>query len=465
VKNDLSRRSFVGVLSAGAAAHLGRGVQASAEVKRAPSVGEGGTPALLGGTPVRTEAFPSWPIIAENDKAAWREVLLSGRWNRGPAVARFEQTWAEQLGCPFAIATASGTAALFTCLNALGVGPGDEVIVPPYTFVATINVVLLQHALPIFVDTDRATCQIDADRIEGAVTSRTRCIIPVHLGGNPADLDKVLSVGRRHGIPVLEDACQAHFAEWRGKKVGTLGDLGCFSFQASKNLNSGEGGAIVSHNGELMAVCAGFHDAGRGYRLDESGRLTPDYGSGFSYALVGDNRRLTEFQATLLHEQLTRLEEQSRRRESNAAYLTSQLREIPGIHPAEMYEGATRNAYHLYMFRYDPAGFVGLPRSVFLRALRAEGVPCSAGYGPLNKEPFIGRALESRGFRSIYGDKAIAEWAERNQCPENDKLCQEACWFTQTMLLGSRSDMDDIAAAIRKIRKHGAGLRNAEAGV
>ncbi len=241
MKNDLSRRSFVGVLSAGAAAHLGRGVQASAEVKRAPSVGEGGTPALLGGTPVRTEAFPSWPIIAENDKAAWREVLLSGRWNRGPAVARFEQTWAEQLGCPFAIATASGTAALFTCLNALGVGPGDEVIVPPYTFVATINVVLLQHALPIFVDTDRATCQIDADRIEGAVTSRTRCIIPVHLGGNPADLDKVLSVGRRHGIPVLEDACQAHSRSGAGRRWEPWETSGVSAFKRRRTSIPGKG--------------------------------------------------------------------------------------------------------------------------------------------------------------------------------------------------------------------------------
>ncbi len=452
----LTRRHVLGLLSAAAAPSVRPAVPPVRPFT--PGAGEAGRPALLGGKPVRSQPFPAWPVVAQNDEQAWSNVLRSGRWNRGPAVRRFEEEWARRLGCPHVVAAASGTAALYTCLHALEVGPGDEVIIPPYTFVATLNVVLLRHALPVFVDTDRSTFQIDPDRIEAAVTDRTRCMIPVHLGGIPAEMDKILEVGRRRGIPVLEDACQAHLAEWRGRKVGTLGELGCFSFQASKNLNCGEGGAIASSREDLIALCASFHDAGRGYRVGQQG-LEVIEDAGFTYARVGDNRRLTEFQATLLVEQLSRLEEQCSRRESNAAYLTEQLQQIPGIHPAQMYAGATRNAYHLYMFRYDAQAFQDLPRDRFLAALEAEGIPCSGGYGPLNREPFIRQTLESRAFRRIYGEGAAAEWEARNLCPENDRLCREAVWFFQTMLLGPRSDMDYIAEAIRKIQRHAGELK------
>jgi dTDP-4-amino-4,6-dideoxygalactose transaminase len=153
------------------------------------------------------------------------------------------------------------------------------------------------------------------------------------------------------------------------------------------------------------------------------------------------------------------VEAQSRVREQNARYLTSLLQEIPGIAPARMYDGCTRNAYHLYMFRYDAAKFAGLPRARFLKALSAEGVPCSDGYRPLNKEPFLAKTLGSRGFRRIYGERELADYDSRNACPVNDRLCEEAVWFTQTMLLGSREDMDQIAEAVRKIQRHAASLR------
>jgi perosamine synthetase len=457
MSNDLSRRTLLGVLSLGATVSgLKGGTGLSTPTTGSMSVDK--KPALLGGDPVRTEPFPSWPVIERNDREAWQTVLEKGKWNRGPAVERFEKAWATRLESPYVVATASGTAALYTSLFALDVGPGDEVIIPPYTFVATLNVVLLHHALPIFVDTDRTTFQIDSDKIEKAITSRTRCIMPVHLGGNVANMDAILEVGRKHGIPVLEDACQSHLAEWRNKKVGTVGDLGCFSLQASKNLNSGEGGIICGKDGDVMARCAGFQDAGRGYTVSTDGEIVVDRNSEFGYATLGDNRRITEFQGALLLEQLTRLEEQAQRRENNAQYLTSQLKEIEGILPAQMYEGCTRNAYHLYMFRYSPQGFLGLSRSRFIKALRAEGIPCSAGYSTLNKEPFIERTLSSRGFSRIYGADEIAKWKNRNQCPENDKLCTEAVWFGQTQLLGPKSDMDQIAAAIRKVHHNAKAL-------
>src|SRR5579859_7535650 len=435
--NDLTRRKLLGAASTGL---LATRIARSAATDK---------PAILGGRPVRTAPFPSWPVIAENEERAWMKVLQSGRWGRGNGryAQKFEEIWSATLGAKHCLATANGTSALIAALNVLDAGPGDEVIVPVYTFVATVNSVLIQHALPVFVDTDPETFQIDARKLEAAITERTRCILPVHLGGSPADLDAILEIGRKHNIPVLEDACQAHLAEWRHRKVSTLGALGCFSFQASKNLNSGEGGAILTNDSDLYRVCQSFHNNGRG-----------DTGSGFGYVRNGANLRMTEFQAALLLEQLKRVEDQSHSREKNAAYLTKQLAEIPGIRPARMYDGATRNAYHLYMFRYDKTQFANLPRAQFLKALHAEGVPGSGGYTPLNKEPFLKHTFDSRAYRAIYPDKQLAAWTERNQCPANDKLCEEAVWFTQTMLLGPREDMDQIADAVRKIQRQAAAL-------
>jgi perosamine synthetase len=248
---------------------------------------------------------------------------------------------------------------------------------------------------------------------------------------------------------VIEDACQAHLAEWRGRKVGTYGRTGCFSFQASKNLNSGEGGAVLTDNEELVETCYRFHNNSRGRR---------NTGSDFSYRHTGANLRMTEFQAALLLAQMTRLEAQSRTRDENAAYLTKLFKQIPGITPARMYEGCTRNAYHLYMFRYDASRFAGLPRAAFLKALGAEGVPASSGYSPLNKEPFLETALSTPGMRKLYSKQQLDITLDRSRCPENDRLCSEAIWLTQTMLLGPRKDMDDVADAVRKVQAHAAQL-------
>ena len=441
----MKRRDFIrGSLIAGAVAAAPKRSRAAAE----------GKPALLGGEPLRKTPFPSWPVFDETEERSMAGVLRSGKWNRGSGhvVSRFEVEYAKLLGAKACLATANGTSALLTTLNALDIGPGDEVIVPPYTFVATINVVLARHAIPVFVDSDVETFQIDAHKIEAAITPRTALIMPVHLGGNVADLDTILEIAGKRGIPVVEDACQAHLAEWRGRKAGTFGKSGCFSFQASKNLNSGEGGAIVSDDSDFIERCYAFHNNSRG-------RSTAGYD--FSYRARGLNLRLTEFEGALLIAQMTRLEAQSRTRGQNAAYLTSLLREIPGIRPASMYPNCTRNAYHLYMFRYDPAKFSGLSRGKFMRAMDAEGVPVSGGYSPLNKEPFLKNTLTSKGYKRIYGEKELAGWTQRNHCPNNDRLCEEAVWLTQTMLLGPRSDMQDIASAIQKIQRSSADLAKA----
>jgi len=441
----VTRRTFMGAGALIGAAASSRPASPAplGPVIRAASTG---TPALLGGDPVRSAPFPDWPVIDEREDEALLEVLHGGEWYRGDGdvARRFEDAYAELTGAKYCIATANGTSALLTSLAALDVGPGDEVILPPFTFIATLNVVLLQYALPVFVDSDLATLMIDAGKVEAAVTDRTRAVVPVHLGGNACDMDTIMDVSRRRKVPVVEDACQAVLGEWRGRKLGTIGDTGCFSFQASKNLNSGEGGALLTSDRDLAARCYGFHDHSRARR---------DIGQA-SAALDGRaaNLRITEFQAGLLLAQMTRLEAQSRTREENARYLTAQLDEIPGIHPARMYEGCTRNGYHLYMLRYDPEPFAGLSRASFLKAMRAEGIPLGAGYAPLNTQPFVRATLETRAYRRVFPPEVLADWEERTRCPVNDRLCEEAAWLGQTTLLGPRSDMDDIASAMRKVQ-------------
>ena len=447
----VSRRTFVA--SAIGAAALGRIRPAAAQSKIAlpPPTARSGPalPAALGGNPIRRTPFPAWPVSDTREEDALVAALRRGRWNRADQVAAFESAYASLTGAKGCLATANGTSALITSLAALGIGPGDEVIVPPYTFIATINAVLLMHAMPIFVDTDIETFQIDARKIEAAITPRTRAIIPVHLGGSAADLDTILPIARGRDLPVVEDACQAHLAEWRGRKVGSYGIAGCFSFQASKNLNSGEGGAVITSDDALLETCYRFHNNSRG----RGGN-----GADFSYTRTGANLRLTEFQAALLLSQMTRLETQSKTREQNAAYLTRRLAEIPGITPARMYEGCTRNAWHLYMFRYDSSRFSGLSRAAFLKALAAEGIPASGGYSPLNTQPFLEETFATRGYQAIYPVEVLRGWRDRNQCPQNDRLCSEAIWLTQTMLLGPRRDMDDIVDAVLKVKTHAAQL-------
>ena len=445
--HQLTRRQFIRTTTAATGAGLAVGwpVRGAAGDAR---------PASLGGAPVRAGSFPGWPVFDQTEEKALVDTLHSGQWFRGSgqAVARFEDAYRKLTGTKHCLATSSGTSALTTALGALDLGPGDEVIIPPYTFVATYNVVVLNYALPIFVDTDRESFQIDANKIESAITKATRAIMPVHIGGSPADLDTILNVGRKHNLPVIEDACQAHLAEWRGRKLGTWGLAGCFSFQASKNLNSGEGGAVLTEDDAFGENCRYFHSQGRA----KSG------GSSAYSATRGSNLRLSEFQGNLLAAQMTRVLEQTNRRTANATYLTQLLNEIPGIKPAKLYEGTTRSAYHLYMFRFDPGHFSALERSRFLNALSQEGVPCSGGYGEMNKEAYVTGLAKNRHFLKIYGEQRMKQWLEQNQnCPQNEKLCREAVWFTQNMLLGPREDMEQIAEAIRKIQKHAGKLAKA----
>ncbi len=406
---------------------------------------EAGTLALLGGRPVRTKGFSRWPIWdRKHDEELVLSVLRSGVWSRNKVVAEFEKRYAQLLGAKRCIGTTNGTGALLTALHVLGVGIGDEVLVPPYTFVASIQVIFLVGALPIMVDPDPETFQINPEKIEEKTSDHTRAILPVHILGLPADMDRINAIAKKHDLLVVEDACQAWLAEWRHKKCGTLGDLGCFSFQNSKNFTCGEGGAIVGDDDKIMDRCKSYHDFGRGH-----GSVGQVEGTGFR--MLGNKCRMAEYQAAILLAQMERLEEQTQTRNENASYLTSKIKDIPGIIPHRLYDGVTRAAYHLYPFRYKKEYFNDVPRGKFIAALRAEGIPCSSGYNRVNKNAFFEAALRTKNFQKAYSAQRLNRCRELNHCPDGDRLCDEAVWLSQRLLLGPREDMDDIANAVVKI--------------
>ena len=427
-----NRREFIGgAASAGAAAGLFRPETAAA----APTA------------PAPEKAKVAWPVWDAAEETELLEVLNSGKWGRGRGGRRLEDleaALADRMKARYCLATSSGTTALMATMGALGIGPGDEVILPPYTFVATFNAITFGYALPIFADVDAETFQIAPAKITAAVTPETRAILPVHIGGSPADLDAINKVADARGIPVIEDACQALLAEIKGQPVGSIGLGGCLSFQASKNATAGEGGAILTNDEAFYNLCHNFHTPGGPKPGASPGR--------------GANFRMTEFQAGLLLAQLTRLEKQAKTRDANAARLTELLSQIPGIRPARLVPGCTRSGWHLYMFRYDSRQFAGLTRARFLQELSKAGVGASGGYTSLNTSAHVRALADNPRYKRVYGEAAMSRWLEANQCPVNDKLCQEAVWFTQTTLLGERANMDRIAQAIADIQKRAGDL-------
>jgi len=448
---NINRRKFLGVAAmAGIAPSVATGtVKNFSQI----SLSDNERPALLGGPRAFTGRFTSWPVYDSTEEQALIDVLRSSRWGRldGNVTAKFEEEYAKMMGAGHSLATTNGTNALYTMLGALGIGPGDEVIIPVYTFVATYNVVVLNYALPILVDTDIETFQIDTQKMEQAITRETKALMPVHMGGIPADIDKIMAIGQRHNIPVIEDACQAPGSEWRGKKVGNYGIGGAFSFQSSKNLNCAEGGAIITNNSDFHKACFSFH---------HQGQTDATAGFGTGEGTRGTNARMTEFQSNILLAQMTRFDQQSEIRNRNAIYLSKLLDEIPGIYPAKLYDGTTFTSYHLYMFRYDSSHFGGMSRSRFQQALRAEGVNSYVGYGHLNRDAYVTGLAKNRHYLKIYGERTMNEWIERNHCPQNDKLTSEqSLWLFQYMLLGTTRDMDQVAEAIRKIQRHSRELR------
>jgi perosamine synthetase len=445
----LTRRGFIRTTAAGSAAIGWLSSRVVPEIFATDSA----KPALLGGTPVHKNGWAGWPQWRETWEPEVLKVFRSGKWFRGSDshVEEFEKGYAQLLGAKRCLATASGTTALIVSLHTLDVDAGDEVIVSPYTFIASYNAILANTALPVFADTDPATLTIDPASIETRITERTRAIVPVHIFGMPCDMDPINETARKHRLAVCEDACQAWLAEYKGRHCGTLGDLGCFSFQESKHIPSGEGGAITGMSDELLDKCHSYHNCGRACGTNK----------GTDFFTRGNNYRMTQAQAVILTQQFDKLVNQTAIRRANADYLSGNIGQISGITPVRLPENS-RAVWHLYPFRYDATQFNGLPRDKFAKAMSAEGIPCGGIYHEQYLDGLLDEAIASRGFKRLWSTQRLKAYRDSfHELKGNKQVCETTVAMTQNLLLGERSDMDDILGSIRKIQIHSEALAKA----
>jgi dTDP-4-amino-4,6-dideoxygalactose transaminase len=396
--------------------------------------------AIYGGNKTVKRDF-AWPVFNESDVHTVTQVAMSGQWGNPDCrglVEKFEKEFAEYCGSKYAVSCVNGSVALRLALIASGVRPGDEVIVPPYTFIATASIVIEANCVPVFVDIEPDTYNLDPSKIEAAITQRTKAIIPVHFAGQSCNMEQIMDIARKHNLFIIEDAAHAHGGEYKGKKLGSIGHAGCFSFQSSKNLNAGEGGLVVTDDEKLFDMMNSLRNVGR----------VKD-GQWYEHHYAGCNYRITQFQAALLSTQLKRLEEQTRIRDENGKHLSHLLQDIDGITPLTRGHGETLHTYHLFIFRYDKTKFKGLSKKEFSEMLVAEGVPAFMGYPkPIYEQPMF----QEKQFMCY----AIPDYVDYSKvrCPVAERACyDEAIWILQHAMLGTKDDMELFAEAIRKIKR------------
>ncbi len=445
-----SRRKFIATSGSGALFTL-----AASGIPLSISSKVSGKLALLGGDPVRTAKFPPWPVWDQNDEEAILPVLRSGVWSRRNVVTEAEKRFAQLMGSKYCVLTTHGTTALVTAIRALGVEGGDEVITTPWSWISSMACIFLNNALPVFADIDPDTWMLDADQIESKINQNTKMILPVQITGGICHMDKVNAVAGKHGLKVVEDACEAHLAEWKGKKAGTLGDLGCFSLQNGKQLTCGEGGAIIGDDERTMDLCYAIHNVG-----SARGKFMPRDKGG--WPVLGNKARMAEYQASIVMTQMETVEQETRKRSENAGYLSSRISQIPGIKPRKDYPETNRTSYYYYGFRFNEKEF-GIPRDTFVKAIQAEGLPPSTNLGvtsyPLYQNGVVESVISSRTYQKLFSKQRLEEYRASLNLPKVTELCKETVGFHSNTFLGTRSDMDDIYNAILKVYENRAQLK------
>jgi dTDP-4-amino-4,6-dideoxygalactose transaminase len=395
--------------------------------------------AIRGGTPVRSTPFSAWPVWDDSERRQLAEVLESGNWGGFPFPntkgREFGARFAAAQGAKYGLAVSNGTVAIELALKAIGLQRGDEVIVPEYTWDSTAGAVLFAGGVPVFVDSDPDTYCLDPAQLGAALSTRTRAVLPVHLGMSMADMDAILLFARAHSLAVVEDCAHAHGAQWMGRGAGSLGDAGTFSFQSSKLMSAGEGGAVITSSIDVQERVAVLVNCGRAAELAPNG-----------YRAVGHNYRMSEFQAGVLLAQLNRLPAQTATRAANVQRLEQCIAGLRGICPLRRDPRQTRHAFYQYVLRYDAAHF-GVSREAFVAALTAEGVPAEGVfYEALHRSALFPAAAGS--FRAL-------------PCPVAERAAyEESVWIPHWVFEGSSKDAEDAAAAIRKICDHMDELRN-----
>ena len=437
-KSNVTRRRFLTDLSVGTAA-----VVASTSI---PVFGSSSTGklAILGGEPVvKNKVWPSWPYVDEKMVNAITKTTRSGKWCRieggATSVLSFEKEFAKLIGAKFCVGTGSGTQALSTCVEALGIGPGDEVITSPYTDMGTIASIITSRALPVLADLDKDSYQVDPADVERRITANTKAIMPVHIMGQPCNMERIMAIAKKHNLKVIEDACQAHLAVYQGKPVGTIGDIGAFSFQTSKTIACGEGGGIIGNNEELMNQCYTVQNHGTS-RKGKSETIGPKY-------------RMNEFEGTILLSQLEGARARYELRNKNAAYLSSKLKNFPGLVPQKLYPGTESGSFYLYPMSYHKEHFNNVSRNTFLKAVSAEGISLSPYIANgLHREPWVDHILGLKVYQKMYGAARLKQYKEQMAHPMCDLVCEEMVMlWASGPLLGTQADMDDVINAIMKV--------------
>jgi len=384
-------------------------------------------------------------MAMKQEASSLKDVLAGPNWGGQPFPGKYALTFAKQFAklhtAKYGQCVNTGTVAIQAALKAIGIRPGDEVLAPAYTWEGTVGPVLLLNAVPVFVDIDPNTYCMDAKLIEKAITPRTKAILPVHLGMRFADMDEILRIASKHKLKVIEDCAHAHGGMWKGKGAGSMGDLGAFSFQSSKLITSGEGGAVITNNLEYMELVQSYINAGRASVTDN-----------FHHRIIGFNYRLGEFQAAVLCAQLERLPKQGKVREQNMKRLQSKLGNTPAIGLLPPEPRITRLAPYGYVLKYFSMKANDIPRAAFVAALQLEGIPCDGlFYEPVYKSSLF--PLDPVDFPALsWQREKPLDLRSMYSCPEAERAAyHEAVWFPHQLFLGGKEDTDAIANAIHKV--------------
>ena len=386
--------------------------------------------AILGGQPLRSRPYPSWPMWDDSERENLIATLESGAWwaGDGDRAQRFADDFAAFQGASHGLPMTNGTHTIEAALVALGVGAGDEVLVPAITFVASATAIMAVGAAAVIVDVDADTLCIDAAAAEAAITPRTKAIVAVHCGGCVADLDALTELCTGRNLHLIEDCAHAHGSSWRGQGVGSWGAFGSFSMQGSKLITAGEGGVLLTNDRDLENAAWEFHNCGR-----ERGKWF------YHHRTAGSNMRMTEWQGAVLQAQLARFPEQHRIRNANAVVLNEALAEIPGIRPQPRDERMDANGNYCFIFHYDASEFAGVPLREFEAALEAEGIPMGVSYPSL-------------------GDLELFAGDDRPAVPVAVNAAATTVWLEHRMLLARRESVLDVARVVEKVHQNAARL-------
>jgi dTDP-4-amino-4,6-dideoxygalactose transaminase len=409
--------------------------------------------ALSGGAAVRPHGFPPWPVYDEREIEAVADVVRSRRWGGwpepGPHAARFETRFAAYQGAHYGVLMANGTVTMEVALKALGIGWGDEVIVPALTFAATAYAPMAAGALPVVVDVAPETWTIDPAQAEAVITPRTRAIMPVHLGHQMADMDRIMAIAEAHSLAVVEDCAHAPGQQWRGRGAGCLGDFGSFSHQSSKILTAGEGGSLLTNDEDLARQAHSLIDCGRPKEPNERANT------------FGANYRLGELNAALLVTQMDRFEDQRAEREQAARYFEETAAQLPGVRLLPHDARITRWGFYNYIFAIEPEEFCRATNEAVATALEAEGIPAEVQYPPMNHydlwQPRLSRlpvAVEQAS--RLDPSKMSFPVAERAGL-------RESIYLQENAFRAGREGIDDIVEALAKVQRHAEELTGAYA--